>query len=135
MFTDKQIRRFRKVIKFIIAEPRRFNMVAGVEYASAHRDTQLETPPCGTACCIGGAAFIVGQRIKLDMPVRLGWNPVAEYAMEYLGLDRGQRERLFYTAYWPATFKTAYEQSRSAQERAYVGAARFEHFIATNGAE
>lgn len=131
MLTVKTINRLRKIEQFLIAEPRRFNMGAGVESSEMHRD-MLGDPPCGTACCIGGAGYVIGKRIKLAGSI-VGWGSIEEFVIPWLGLDWKQVQRLFYMMNWPPEFKQLYEDATTPLQRVAAGIVRIEHFILTNG--
>lgn len=143
-----EIRLLRKVQKFLIAEPRRFNMRYGVMDVNDVSDDNvfdkmLENPPCGTACCIAGAAYVVATCTRLKnttipwMSIIHGINVAAQVRFE-----RDIFRKLFYTKRqhdavqaWPAFYEDAYFDAKTPLERACIGVARIEHFIATDGEE
>ena len=139
MLSKRTTKRMRDAIDFILAEPRRFNMRYAVEPVAGGQfgilKEQLDTPPCGTACCFGGAVYLLGKRIKTMRRRSFEWDDVRPFATQYLGINEDQADRLFHTSNWPTHFREAYDNATTAIERAYVGAARFEHFIATDGKE
>ena len=135
MLSKKTISRLRKIEKFILKEPKRFNMREGLVLSENAVD-QLEQPPCGTACCIAGAAYIIGNDFKNLNNISREWTQVGSYATGYLDFrDYRTRDRLLHANEWPEFYKTSYIHSKTAAERAFIGAARIEHFIATNGVE
>lgn len=135
MLNKNTITRLRLIERFILSEPRRFDMWEAVTPASESR--VLEQPPCGTACCIAGAAYLVGRKIKNLNSRRFDWDDVKPFATDYLGLTNGQSGLLFYPTIrsWGQVYHDAYHNAKSPLERAYVGVARIERFIATNGDE
>jgi len=133
MLSKQSIKNLRRVAKFLFAEPRRFNMNAGVEPTLNH--VMKEQPPCGTACCIGGAAYLIKNKTKLIEPLELGWNRVAGEAVVFLDLQKEQEGRLFHVSSWPLAYKTLYNEAKTAHELAAVGVLRIEHFISTGGDE
>ena len=127
----------RKVQKFLLKEPRRFDMLDWLA-PSAFSNTVLEKPPCGTTCCIAGAAFILDRKVepgKALTEYETYQISVRDIATDALGLDLDQRERLFYTADWPVKYCVAYHRAKTQRQRVKVGVARIEHFIKTKGAE
>lgn len=136
MLNNKTITRLRLIEQFILSEPRRFDMWEAVIPASGSPG-MLEQPPCGTACCIAGAAYLVGRKIKNLNSRRFAWGDVKPFAANYFGLTFEQSQRLFYPTSnaWGQVYHDAYRNAKSPLERAYVGVARIERFIATNGDE
>lgn len=102
-------------------------------------------PPCGTACCIGGAACILSKKakgsIKRIKNLQWTWDEVRFTAKTHLGLTNDQADRLFYFSnmtlnqrtHWPEYYEQAYRAAKTPRDRAMVGVARIEHFIASNG--
>jgi hypothetical protein len=135
-------RLLRKVQKFLMEEPRRFDM--GNWITDSTRASVLEHPPCGTACCIAGAAVIVdrGQNpaIVLSELIKTRQSGITgidieDEAVDLLSLTYAQKERLFFATYWPGKFKSAYARAKTPLDRAKVGVRRIEHFIKTKGKE
>jgi len=126
----------RKIQKFLLAEPRRFDMTEGVT-SSKYVPSVLEHPPCGTTCCIAGAAYIIENKIEKTLSkTRVEWEIVRNTAVKVLGIpDRERTEKLFYDEYWPLKFKIQYDDAETPLQRAKVGVARIEHFIKTDGRE
>lgn len=140
MLEKRTVTRIRAAIDFILSEPRRFNMRYAVEPVSGGEfddlKEQLETPPCGTACCFAGAVYLQGKRIKNLNRRSFEWaSKVEPFAISHLGITDQQGEKLFHVSNWPVYFNQAYASATTPIERVYVGAARFEHFIATDGQE
>lgn len=152
MLSKLTIQRLRKLEKFLMREPRRFDMNDGV--ISAYRldeemNSFLEEPPCGTACCMAGGAYVLNNKINLsdkeEYPEGLDvdWFNVWNEALNYLGLDALQGQRLFYlksmhandkeTKHWPVKYERLYLAAKTPMERVMVGCLRIEHFIATSG--
>ena len=134
------IRLLRKVQKFLIEEPKRFDMREGIT-PSAEAKSVLEQPPCGTACCIAGAMYVIDKGIKLNISY-VGYGEIENHIQNITSLKTDvQCGRLFYTnnswvsAAWPEFYANAYEAATTPLQRACVGVARIEHFIATDGRE
>lgn len=137
------VRLLRKIQKFLIAEPRRFDMHEGIARAE-DSPTLLETPPCGTACCIAGAGYAIERGIKLNHS-QVYFNHITYMFADPGGkfkLDSQACDRLFYIKQqigygqgWPIIYSNAYKEAKTPLERACVGVARIEHFIATDGQE
>lgn len=139
--SELTIKRLREVEQFILAEPRRFDMWSGVQKTTDVRafsggDRILQEPPCGTMCCVAGAAFIIGKKIELNKPYYFDWISISSYAInKFFHFTYHQADLLFFPTNWPKIFKDAYDEADTPMLRASVGVARIEHFIATNGAE
>jgi hypothetical protein len=140
------IRWLRKAQRFLMKEPKRFNMYEGVRPADIV-EGQIDQPPCGTACCIAGALYVIKTGLILDPlnPQNLGWSTIYD-EMRELGLGGSLGERLFYiqglhthqsagTTAWPKFYGDAYLAATTSLQRALIGVARIEHYIATDGAE
>ena len=132
------VKLLRKVQKFLLAEPRRFDMSQWIAPADNEEANVLKPPPCGTACCIAGAAFMIDRKIKpRGAPERqdIQSTSIGFAAAKALGLNEDQTNRLYYTSGWPMKFEEAYEEAETPLQRAKAGVARIEHFIKTKGAE
>lgn len=57
------------------------------------------------------------------------------FAVEKLGLEWQESERLFYTEEWPEQFGEFYDRASDKEKQAELAAARIDHFIATKGKE
>lgn len=100
---------------------------------------------CGTECCIAGWALnianpVMGARREQGISAvsmnEQNWNDYWEVARKNMGLGCRQMAILCACAPdWPSVFRHGYESATDAEQRATVGAARIDHFIATNGAE
>jgi hypothetical protein len=125
------IKLLRKVQKFLLEEPRRFDMGDWLQPASLA--DVIERPPCGTACCIAGAAYILEHRLNPNEINFSQINPSVVHmdAMGILGLDYRMMDGLFYASRWPDEFRDAYYHARTPLERAKAGVARIEHLIKT----
>jgi hypothetical protein len=144
------VRLLRKVQKFLIDEPRRFNMRFGImdinEFSDITRDVDmmLGEPPCGTACCIAGAAYVVATNKKLNH-TSIDWDEIMAGVKESakVNFQSDIFHKLFYTkanhnlfdGMWPEFYNDMYVAAKTPLERACVGVARIEHFIATDGRE
>lgn len=130
------VKLLRKVQKFLLDEPRRFDMSNWIVDSDSYEANVLKPPPCGTMCCIGGAAIVIHDKIKLNHTGRDNFQySIFDKAIGTLELSRGQGENLFAYANWPGKFAKAYVAAKTPLQRAKVGVARIEHFIKTNGAD
>lgn len=125
----------RKVQKFLLAEPRRFDMTEWInpsEYSNV-----LKEPPCGTACCIAGATYLIAKKITPcgEIAGTAEAYEVSLAATKALIIDSDQESRLYLTSGWPKRFQKAYHKAKTPLARAKAGVARIEHFIKTKGAE
>ena len=128
-----RVKMLRKVQEFLLEEPRRFDMANWLTKASSA--DILEMPPCGTACCIAGAAVIVNSgKTPAPMLEKRGFM-VESNAGKILGLTYAQKDRLFFVNSWPSRFKRAYRRAATPLGRARAGVRRIEHFIKTKGKE
>jgi hypothetical protein len=96
---------------------------------------------CGTECCIAGWALTIanprlGEKIQTRQLDQDTWDSLWCKTRITLGLSGPQMALLCSCAEdWPADFREQYDAAKTDIERAMVGAARIDHFIATNGAE
>lgn len=106
---------------------------------------EVDEPPCGTACCIGGWAVALHPRramnVAREMGDSAGYHPkvsaecglsednfeIEEVAMEMLNLPN---RSLFFTSDWPAKLSARYDSAPTARTRAKVGAEAIEAYIA-----
>lgn len=126
----------RKVQKFLLAEPRRFDMGSWVELAE--QADILRRPPCGTACCIAGAAFLIDKKIEVKGALnndKVLYGDILGGASRALKIDDRQENLLFFVGWWPRKFQVAYNSAKTPLARAKAGVARINHFIKTKGAE
>ena len=137
------IRLLRKIQKELIAAPARFHMRYGI--ISSDQVSMLEKPVCGTACCIAGTGYVVATGLNLfdHKNQTRDWSEILDGASE-VGVDfrKPVYSKLFYmkimhdtTHGWPEFYEQAYYDAKTALQRACVGVARIEHFIATDGRE
>ena len=158
------VRLLRKVQKYILEEPKRFDLEfwgASIDpkefanldqYASAVEHCLAELrPPCGAIGCIAGNTLIVAGAIK---PKELHGKNLFEFgpdtlekAAKLLKIDNDSAKRLFYLKEWgqcangevigwPEPFASELSQSEpGTKEYAQTTSARIDHFIATNGRE
>jgi hypothetical protein len=143
----------RKVEAQILEEPKRLDMgdFGSAFGGSFGKDKSI--PECRTRACIGGWAILLKKPrvwkdfIKVSNAASYSADigevisgDVHDEARGVLGLDRTQSCKLFYhngsgDGGWPELFETAYDNAKSAKQRAKVTVQRIEHFIATDGAE
>ena len=138
----KVIRHLRATEKFMIAEPSRFNMRYGLWDSETVPD-MLAQPPCGTACCIAGSAHVVATKLTLDHS-KVSWD-IIKIGLSKAGFDMDSEffDKLFFirsihgsrSDSWPDFYEKMYLAAKTPLERACVGVARIEHFIATDGLE
>lgn len=144
MFSEKAVKHLRKIEQFILNEPRRFNMFEGVAQAALVKE-QLENPPCGTACCIAGASYLIRQKVSVRKMLdfvkenqcsngrsgNINWFTVLSTSVEAMDLSTSEANKLFYTESWPTKFQKMYSDATTPMERACAGVLRIEHFIKT----
>jgi hypothetical protein len=134
----KGARLLRKVAAHILEEPERYNQNATIERGEPGSLCYPwdrgggHYPACGTIACIGGWLTILTSKREVEGMAsfrRLSWA---------LGVPEAQAERLF--AYvgdtecdegWPIKFAQAYNNAKTARQRARVAVRRIEHFIKT----
>lgn len=145
------IRLLRKIQKFLIEEPRRFNMLygindvagfVGVRHSKSNIVHLMQEPPCGTMCCIAGAGYVIDTGMKLKHS-HVNWIEIRVLFEKKYKLRYDLCYRLFFSAqmevygkeHWPKFYSDMYAAATTPLERACVGVARIEHFIATDGQE
>lgn len=134
------VRMLRKLEKWIMAEPRRFDMR---NWSGNQRIINKNKPPCGTVGCLAGmACHMQGMNLTPGMSEVSKDEYIPGVATKILDLTAGQAERLFYIAgmhysdiAWPASFAAAYKKAKTPTAKVKVAVARIEHFIKTKGAE
>lgn len=130
------VRLLRRVQRYIMEEPRRFNMNW---WAELHDKGTVERypnlPPCGTVCCLAGTAVLLAgctvvEHGEMRPYKRLGdWS---EAAPKLLGLpDYFPIYSLFVAASWPEPFDARYRKATTAHQRARIACQRIDHLIAT----
>ena len=154
----KTVQRLRKLQKYILDEPKRFNLetwgevcnpktYAALEAEYVGADVVNQKPPCGTVGCIAGNLCVLSGDIKPNVIIdRLGSEletyifprNTDEMAAKYLGLDIDEAEKLFYLEEWnygtgwPEEFAARLEKHKPGTlEYAKVAVARIDHFIET----
>lgn len=131
------VKKLRKLQKWILAEPKRFDMATWVSTALEKE----RKPSCGTVGCLAGmACHMEGYDIH-----SMSFTQIPRQACEILGLDMDQEVRLFYLdslqilrfggKNWPSKFDIAYFQAKTLKGRARVAVRRINHLIKTKGAE
>lgn len=144
------VRLLRKVQKFLMEEPRRFNMEQGiVPYLNGIPHPtgtfMMGEPPCGTVLCIAGAAYAISTGLRLRNSF-VGFGDIEYHLQNEFSLDGDVAKRLFFVSglhmgaqpgvnAWPEFYSTMYLAAKTPLERVCVGVARIEHFIATDGNE
>ena len=119
------IRKMRRVIKAVLAEPQYFN-----------QSWFPQAQDCGAVCCAAGWAVWLDDPdhykslVKIDTGVE--WWAEAE---RVLGLPDTEDKLFCFAGNWPRRFASRYRRAKTARGRAKAMAARWEHFIATDGAE
>ena len=118
--SPKMITLLRRVQKFLLKEPRRFNMRQGI--TNYLPEDMLEQPPCGTACCIAGAAYAISTRMVFDNSSIRWWT--IEQKMSDLGFGGTMGFRLFFISEvhqfviagvtgWPTGFSKLYIDAKT----------------------
>jgi hypothetical protein len=159
------VAKLRKLERFILAEPRRFDMKEWGETSIGGGDKYIlrdQKPPCGFVGCLAGSAVAMeykGKTLAFDgayvrvvemIPAtgeiidshEIGKTP--EMAQEILGLSQEEADRLFFlpaslheasTLGWPEKYDKAYQAAKTLKGKARVAVRRIEHFIKTKGKE
>lgn len=125
------VKLLRKVQKFILEEPRRFNMSSWIVPLDDWLD---DRPPCGTALCIAGAVYAIGKNLRLNRTSVVG-DLVEAFASDHLDLNQEESRRLFFAGNWPLRFNRMYYYGRTPLDRAKVGVERIDYFIKTKGTD
>jgi hypothetical protein len=89
-----------KVKAYLREEPRRLYMGDWIR-------ASLQAP-CGTVCCIAGAAIIVGTDIKDARMFNRSAVPPEDTASRLLDINPNQADVLFYVTRWPREFQEEY---------------------------
>lgn len=131
----------RKLEKWIMAEPRRFDMR---NWSGNQRIINKNKPPCGTVGCLAGmACHMQGYELEPGSGDVTAGDHISDLARAVLGLDSEESDKLFFLPrmhrgvefHWPASFATAYEKAKTPAAKVKVAVARIEHFIKTKGVE
>jgi hypothetical protein len=160
--SKKAVALLRKVQAAITEEPNRLVMgswgiqrlgqkfVVTSDY-NPKKQEKRTLPACGTVGCIAGWTAICGLPKKevpsitingIEMVNVSEIDDVEKKAIDLLGLDSKQAQRLFFLRSWPIVqsfgyeswpeeFDKAYGKAKTAKERAKVACERIDHFIAT----
>jgi hypothetical protein len=139
------VTKLRKLKKWILAEPRRYNQKYWM--FSAHSDVVLnQAPPCGTAACLAGSACLMeGYKPYIDENVESRIDYVRKprgkkqfnienLGQEILGLTDYQSNNLFSSSCngWSDRSRNAYFCSITLQDRAQAAVMAIDDFIASN---
>lgn len=126
------VKLLRKVVKHILAEPKRLVMGSWLQrklyeddYIDAN-DIARPFPKCGTAGCIAGWTCELSKKGHVR---RIDW-----MAKRLLGLTTLEARRLFLPDQWPDRFGSGVADD-GKKKTAAIAAARIEHFIKTKGKE
>jgi hypothetical protein len=129
------VKLLRKIAKHITDKPRRFVMRTfmystdgwGDEFRADDGSMQ-KFEKCGTVACIGGWAVLLTDGVAPTGEIRAR-------AVEILGIQGMNEDKLFEVTMWPTEFTKRYWAAKTQRQRAKVAAERIEHFIATEGVE
>lgn len=123
LLSKSTIAKMRAVVKAVLAEPEFY-------------DQQWFPTSCMSACCAAGWA------VWLDDPAAYERLSKSQYYVDWkrraegaLGLGDTGHKLFVFAENWPKKFYRQYAKARTPLGRAKAMAARWEHFIATNGAE
>jgi hypothetical protein len=133
-----------KAVEYLEEQPLRFDMLLGI--VQKQKDYPREDfPPCGTVCCLAGAAVLsAGRLVELGLDsfrvTRGGevrsydWSHVALLARDIFDIHYSEGENLFFTDRWPLQFQqmwTAAGKDKKCQ--LVVLRERVQFFIKTKG--
>lgn len=134
------VSKLRKLQKWILAEPLRFDMQ---EWSNDKLAEERKTP-CGTVGCLAGmTCHMEGHELE-DMRGSDDGGSIPETARQILDLNVGESQRLFFlpsahhmrmVQKWPAKFDAQYQKAKTPLGRVRVAIRRIDHFIKTKGAE
>ena len=147
------IKLLRQIQKYILAEPRRFQMVEWIlrrikgewylndrtrTFNGDEEELPRRIPPCNTASCIAGTAVLLGAPRQ---QTKLTGDQLRMLASKLLQLEDDMRVdytqspagRLYFMRFWPGKFQTAARPGTKAF--AENACKRIDHFIATEGRE
>lgn len=127
MLSKETIKKMRQVIKAVLREPEFYDQ----SYYPTSND-------CGQTCCAAGWAVWnqdpnkYRKMCQYDRVLIYNWCLEAEKA---LGLPDTENKLFVYASDWPQPYASQYHSATTNKERAQAMAARWEHFIATDGKE
>ena len=119
---------FEKVKAFLREEPKRFYMFGIIVRPEEVEFFNTFDPPCGTACCIYGAACLVTDTKPEDSFVIHG--------ADLFGISGPQARRLFMVGFWPQDLISEYYNAHDDSNPAAaveVGCAMIDAIIAECG--
>lgn len=129
------VRLIRKVIKHILAEPRRYfqetTIRRGVPGEHVGKDPKHTFAQCGTAACIAGWAYLLSTKVP-DPDVYA----IMAKAQRLLGLDHERASNLFSgepEAHWPTPFNEQYDNAKSPRGKVGAAVRLLEKVIKTGG--
>ena len=119
------IAKMQTVINAVLAQPEYYDQ----EMFPYDRDSE-----CGTICCGAGWAVWVDSPARYKYLLRRRRAHWSSEANKILGIKSG--DKLFYSSdYWPDKYRMAYRRANTPKQRARAMADRWNHYIATDGAE
>lgn len=133
------IAKLKKLKKWILADPRRYNQNTWLETGDTQK-VLLQKPPCGTVACLAGAACLMEGYIPAGRFLNAVFKPgskedifVADAAQEILGITPGQRGKLFGLAGhgWDTKANKAYLEATTLEGRARAAAMAIDALIKT----
>jgi len=95
------VTKIREALNYLVAEPLRLDM--GVYKSRAY--TNETKPPCGTVCCLAGAAII----LEASATGRK-FHSIAEPGARLFEINLPEATRLFHVQYWPTQFKFPFQK-------------------------
>jgi hypothetical protein len=118
------IRKMRAVIKAILAEPEFYK-----------QSLYPQPDDCGEVCCAAGwTVWLANPKTykRKAANLRYDWPLAAE---KVLGLGRTENKLFVFASSWPSVFSDMYYDAITPLQHAQAMAARWEHFIKTDGRE
>lgn len=138
------IRKLRKLQRWILAEPRRFNMT---QWAAELEVINEQKPPCDTVGCLAGmACHMEAGKLESDSSIVTRKDGIRKYipleAARILDLDNAQAGNLFllsdswsadFSGSWPPIWESRYYQAKTLKGKARVAARYIDFFIKKKG--
>lgn len=137
--------KLRKLQTWIREEPRRYNQDVYLEIGSKSRMVNAQKPPCGTVCCLAGAACMMeglkpynesGNESSFDFVwVRDRKQTISAAAQNILDLSDRQRINLFraFGDGWSDVAYIAYSRAFTQEERVEAACMAIDELIAEGG--
>lgn len=115
------IPKLRKLKKFILAEPRRYNQNTWFTKCGPFVDEQK--PPCGTVCCLAGAACLM-EGFNYKEMLFADQNTIGQDAAKILGLAKDEAMHFFGAdgTGWHPKAHSLYVEAKTVEDRAKAAA-------------